>query len=100
MSFRKVVVRRQKVHVFFYISHVFCEKVVDFFRAMGVCNVPPVFRSSKSAEKRRTCEDYTFYIARSIFRLCGIWSKARKPVTLPLYENRPISLPTARARRV
>lgn len=100
MSFRKLVVCRQKVHVFFYISHVFCAKAVDFFRAMGVCDIQPVFRGSKSVEKRRACEDYTFYVARSIFRLRGIWSKARKPVTLPLYENRPISLPTARARRV
>ena len=29
----------KKVHVFFYISHVFCAKVVDFFRAMGVCDI-------------------------------------------------------------
>ena len=50
---------------------------------MGVCDIQPVFRGSKSAEKRRACEDYTFYVARSIFRLRGIWSKARKPVTLP-----------------
>ena len=83
MSFRKVVVYRQKVHVFFNISHVFCAKVVDFFRATDVRNIQPVFRGSKSVEKRRACEDYTFYVARSIFRLRGIWSKARKPVTLP-----------------
>ena len=73
----------KKVHVFFYISHVFCAKVVDFFRATDVRNIQPAFRGSKSAEKRRACEDYTFYVARSIFRLRGIWSKARKPVTLP-----------------
>ena len=83
MPFRKVVVCRQKVHVFFNISHVFYEKVVDFFRAMGVCDIQPMFRDSKSVEKRRACDDYTFYVARSIFRLRGIWSKARKPVTLP-----------------
>ena len=83
MSFRKLVVYRQKVHVFFYISHVFCAKVEDFFRMMGVCDIQPAFRGSKSAEKCRACEDYTFYVARSIFRLRGIWSKARKPVTLP-----------------
>lgn len=69
MSFRKPVISRQKVHVYFYISHVFCAKVGDFFRAMGVCNIQPVFRCSKSVEKRRACEDYTFYVARSIFRL-------------------------------
>ena len=83
MSFRKVVISRQKVHVFFNISHVFCAKVEDFFRATDVRNIQPVFRGSKSVEKRRACEDYTFYVARSIFRLRGIWSKARKPVTLP-----------------
>ena len=83
MSFRKLVISRQKVHVFFIYPTCFFAKVGDFFRAMGVCNIQPVFRGSKSVEKRRACEDYTFYVARSIFRLRGIWSKARKPVTLP-----------------
>ena len=83
MSFRKVVISRQKVHVFSHKLHVFFAKVGDFFRAMDVCNIQPVFRGSKSAKKRRACEDYTFYVARSIFRSRGIWSKARKPVTLP-----------------
>ena len=78
MSFRKLVVYRQKVHVFFYKSHVFCAKVVDFFRAMGVCNVQPVFWGSKSAKKRRACEDYTFLCRALDFPLARNLVKSAK----------------------
>ena len=65
MSFRKLVVYRQKVHVFFYISHVFCAKVGDFFRAMGVCDIQPVFRDSKSVEKSYAVGDYVFFVSHT-----------------------------------